>query len=156
MCINQHAKYLRKSNKSALGGLANSKGISVKLGMGRSSDHLTNITTGNFKLSWECMQLSPLHFSGRAQCVVCLVECESCFQAWKQSGLPILIPGPLDNSGLGLNSSLPGCGLHHVCKLSALGAAQQATRLTVSLLPVSWIHDGRERGMFSGGDGMPY
>lgn len=44
MCINQHAKYLRKSNKSALGGLANSKGISVKLGMGRSSDHLTNIT----------------------------------------------------------------------------------------------------------------
>lgn len=36
----QHMKYLRKSNKSALGGSANPKGISVKLGMGRNTDHL--------------------------------------------------------------------------------------------------------------------
>lgn len=37
----QQLKYLRKSNKSALGGSVNPKDIGVKLGMGRSTDHLT-------------------------------------------------------------------------------------------------------------------
>lgn len=85
----QHVKHLRKSNKSAVGGSAKPKGISVKLGMERS----------NFKLSWERSQLSYLFHVfwtcvHSSNCVVWLVESESWFQAWMQSRMSPLIPVP--------------------------------------------------------------
>lgn len=104
----QHVKYFRKSNKSALGGSVNPKGISVKLGMGWRTNYLT-VTSLPTRLA------TGVFFGLGAICskfMVCLVECESCFQAWKQSRLPLMNPGHLETSGQGVHSLLGCCPLH--------------------------------------------
>lgn len=52
-----------------------------------------------------------------------LLRWSSIFQAWGQSRGPI--PGPLENSGLGLASTKAWCSLHQVWKLTTLCVACQ-------------------------------